>query len=179
MKLPSPLPFADAEDTAQFFKKVEKIPKSQVNKPGLRTLDGQYKLQWKLLKEMTSTSTHLTADPVLDSWFFVLFSFAAIHSREECKVASLSTLVAYIPTSTTQNISEVLLPAALNNLYCFNYWHLLEFLYFPLNLNENHWILIRVGIENKIIEIFDSLGNELGRKTLQVSYPLFFTLTVY
>lgn len=137
-------------------------------------MDGQFILQWSLLKKMTDTKSYYTSDPVLDSWFFVLFSHAVLHDRSNCTVASLSTLVSPLPTTKIQSLSEVILPAALNNLYCFNFWHLLEFLYFPLNINKNHWILIRVGIQSQIIEIFDSLGNQLGRMIQDVSHDPFF-----
>ena len=171
--LPSPkqLPSVSDSLTTEFYRKVKKVPSSQSNKPALRTMDGKHVLQWSLLKKMTSTTkSYYTSDPVLDSWFSILFSFATLHEGDQCKVASLSTLVSSIPTSNIQIISEFMLPAALNNLYCFNYWHLLDFVYFPLNIDLNHWILIRVGIQSKMIEVFDSLGNHLGKMIQDVSY---------
>lgn len=136
----------------------------------MKTLDGLYVLQWSLLKKICSEQTHLTTDPVLDSWFSILFAFAAFHPTLPCQSAILSTVVSHIPESNQLAISEIIIPSALNSLYCFNYWHLLEFLYFPLNFHNEHWILIRVGIESQMIEVFDSLGNPLGLSLQKVSY---------
>ncbi|RPB03011.1 hypothetical protein L873DRAFT_272314 [Choiromyces venosus 120613-1] len=109
---------------------------------------------------MSSSETHWTTDSVLDSWFSILFSFASLQDKQSCKVAFLSSIISSIPSIDNNTITN-LISCAFNDFYCFNYWHFLEFLYFPLNVNENHWFLVRVGIHTKTIEIFDSTGISL------------------
>jgi len=109
-----------------------------------------------------------TEDPVLDSWFSILFSFAAFQSRQPCTIAVLSCLVSPLPSLSMENIKR-LIPTALNDLCCFNYWHLLDFIYFPLMIDGDHWILIRVGIQTKMVDIFDSLGLIFEDKLQKVS----------
>ncbi|KAG0632758.1 hypothetical protein HOY80DRAFT_1113703 [Tuber brumale] len=53
------------------------------------------------------------------------------------------------------------IPHALKHLCCFNYFHLLDFLYFPLLVNGDHSILIRVSFLTQTIEIFNSLQYSL------------------
>ncbi|RPB00248.1 hypothetical protein L873DRAFT_1843179 [Choiromyces venosus 120613-1] len=157
--LPPPKLLHSASDssTNEFIQTVRKVTEKDSNKPALRTWDKKHVLHWSILQDMLSTVTTWTIDSVLDSWFSIIFSFAFSQDRESCKVATLSSIVSTIP-SLSKNAITMLIPTCFNDLYCFNYWHLLDFLYFPLNINGDHWILIRVGIQTKILEVFDSTG---------------------
>jgi len=124
-------------------------------------------LQWSILQDMICKRTAWTADPLLDSWFAILFSFASQQNGSQCSVAFISSIVSGLPSWSKQEII-MLMPTFFNDLYCFNYWHLLDFIYFPLNINSDHWILMRVGIKTNFVEIFDSLGEEFEQECQQV-----------
>ena len=110
----------------------------------------------------------MTSDPVLDSWFSILFSFVAFNERQSCTIANMSSLISGL-LSWSSDQRSMLFSTFLNQLLVFNYWHLLEFLYFPLNIDFVHWILVRVGVKTEMVEIFDSLGTEFNLESQEAN----------
>jgi len=155
--------------TEEFIVRIGKVPKHKIYKKVLRSWDRMHHIQWNILRDMTGAQSTMTADPVLDSWFAILFSFVCFNFSDPCTIGYLNCAVSGLP-SWSPEYTESLLPTFLNSLHSFNYWHSLEFLYFPLNISSIHWILIRVGITTKLIEVFDSLGEIFTGERQKVSY---------
>lgn len=158
---------------------INKIPKTMVDKPALKTLDYKYSLQWNLLQDLIAVTSEKTVDSVLDSWFSILFSSSSPLLLSEMKVCFLPTLCSSFVGWEDEEYFQTMLSMVCKEMVVVNYWHLLETLYIPvcisLKKNEDHWLLLRVLLAEpqSQIEVYDSLGNTLSTKAKQVCIQLF------
>lgn len=129
----------------------------------LKTFDNSFHIHWNVLHDLIDTTSRETQDEVLDAWFSILFA-SATPPHATPNVACLSTLVTELLYWKKENFAGMV-QAGFNTLHKYSYWRNLEYLFIPIIYHRtriNHWIFVRVLIKEKVVEIYDSLGEVMG-----------------
>lgn len=135
----------------------------------LKTVDNSFYLHWNVLHDLIVTNSRETQDEVLDAWFSILFGSASppLSTHTVACFTTLTTEILYWRKESFAGMME----AGFNTLHKYSYWRNLQYLFVPLIYHRkgiNHWIFVRVLIHQKLVEIYDSLGETMGTSHQQV-----------